>query len=648
MSEEQYLKSITFPGIGKYLIGSSGSSINIDETLSISGDAADAQVTGEQLQYRSQGLYANDYRISGPGWKRLAVLIRGNSGQIDINLSRIDQVYGRHSQNIILGYSGFVDFPSMKWLTTLDRKSNRLAQKEKNSKPYIWQIVNHYDGENLDTCSQEHLMFIDKVRLAYPINWDNIDTSNMSEEEAYEYQNPINIYLDVHITTGQNLDWTKKARGVLEFNIAGHTWNHRAMAFTEEKDCIVDAEGYVLGEFNNVKCQTYEFQLYHESAMQIQDLVKLDQLCTNQSFIAKQIVLNTQQETNDLRYLGDNIKYNRVKNIIPLDKSYEYIVQPYRKNLVVPMDSEDIANINGSEVGFIRKANGIYQTSGVASKDTFTLITRQIPKTHSMANAAPIILKAGKTYYIKDCILVTLPESEFRNRIDNNGSFKWTDTRYGTMDRTDCATITVPADENIVVEAIALQFQYNVDYTKQEFYPQICEKFEDLIWSNDLYDSTSDIWYMGYDDTSLPEKMYSPRGTIRTGDNSHLPLGADYALHFDMWSFEYPDFSGEIILDTMVPRYFYSEIEVDYTKFNQVNEYTWSQDIAIQGLLASDNPNVKIKNSIDNEFGKNLFNLIEDIITYDGGITIIIKSYDNPTLHPEMYGNFTLILKENR
>jgi len=60
-----------------------------------------------------------------------------------------------------------------------------------------------------------------------------------------------------------------------------HTQNHRCVPITSELLCTTNADGDVLGEFDNVVCDTYEFDLVDNHGFYVNEESTFEQLDSN-------------------------------------------------------------------------------------------------------------------------------------------------------------------------------------------------------------------------------------------------------------------------------------------------------------------------------------------------------------------------------
>ena len=240
---------------------------HVDCTLTKHGDAADAGEVGYRLGSSSQGYHAAYDITQGPGWYRAAIMIRSASGIVEMAMVQNKPAVGRFAQNLIFGFTGFAEIVSPNF------DSNADYPRDRGARPHIFQIANHTYGEDFEiAAANDRAIRIDKVRISYPKIW----TDQADENE--EYRNPINIFLDFHVT-GPDIDWEDNLIDPrFELNMTAHTQNHRCVPITSELPCRIDGDENVLGEFGEVACDTYEFELVDNHGFYVEEASVFEQL----------------------------------------------------------------------------------------------------------------------------------------------------------------------------------------------------------------------------------------------------------------------------------------------------------------------------------------------------------------------------------
>lgn len=541
------------------------------------GDELTVASALNKTAYRSQGV-TSEFRATSPGWKRIAVLIRGNSGMIDIVCTGAGM---RSSQNILLGYSAWIDALSSKFL---NNTTSHAELTDQHSKPFIWQASNNWWGSDRDTLPRNKLAYIDKVRLAYPVNWDEIDTSGMTEEQAAEYQNPVNVYFDVHVVAEPSF-FNSYALSI-ESNITGHTDNHRIFPVHEELSCATDpTTGYIVGYFNGVLCKAYEFSLVDNSALHVEDCSRMDKLSVGALWRHQDVeyVLNS-----GLSLPGDRA-WHRLKSLSINTTATDYSVQSIRENMLVPVNYSDYTNATRGS-GYQIHKNGILAFNGSdnITGNTYFPLLRQLPSTaggaNPYANAVPIVLRKGEQYLARDCWIHVMTVDKYREAVAAGSAFATTLTNYYALseDKVGPATLAIPIDEenDRVVVAVSIYFQEGKDYTGRCWYPQLCRADVGVV-ETDPYPSAPD-------DVITREKPFSAKATTYSGEDGLSLVGIDYAVELQVWSDDDPDISGTAVVETASK----AEYLTPADKESLLHEIETTKDTLENEIVASQNEEI--------------------------------------------------------
>lgn len=504
------------------------------------GKDADTESIEVGLSLRSQGV-SGEIEMTSPGWKRIALLRRGINGVASISCT--DSV-ARSSHSVLLGYSSRVDLFSGKYLGT----SNLDERSDPEGCPHIWQMSNNWWGANKDTVPHKRLAYVDKVRIAYPVSWDEVDTSGMTEEEVFEYSHPINTYLDIHVAASPDFDWTKSSAHVY-FNILGHMDGHRVEPITEEISCQTDPEtGYIVGHFNGVLCQAHEFQLVDKSAMRVEEPSRLDKLSVGKLWHHRDVeyVLNSGD-----RLPGDG-DWHRLKALDVRTTAESYAVLPVRENMLANLRNENFSNASRGN-GYKPHLNGLFEFSGAESitSGTYVSFLNQLTKTADstpFALSAPIVLKKGVQYLVRDCWLHVMTVDEYREAKRTGAEFKATLTNYYGLagNRVDPATVEIPVDyeNDRVVVAASLYFAGGKNYTGRCWYPQLSRADVGVV--------ETDPFPADPDAVETRVKPYTSRATVYSGEDCLPPVGVEHAVELQVWSDDDPDISGTATVEVAV------------------------------------------------------------------------------------------------
>lgn len=511
-----------------------------DETLTIPGAPADAAVVGGKLSRRAQGMIS-EVTILSPGWKRVAILTRGSSGFAAISCG-VNGPFGRTSQQLMIGYSGYVSLPGFD-----EEPKNRVC--DPSGHPRLWQMVSHVRGENENTTEPERIFRVDKIRLCYPKNRSEVDPESVTEQEWNEYYTPVHIYLDVHVTCDPSFDWSTIkpppwGQLVLATSITGLVNSDYIHPINEEM--TVEDENPT--GFDGVVCKTYELELENDTQLNIPGYSKMEELTVDKLYCAQklQYTLNS----------GDIIPGRRGSvKLLGLDVSWKnmpFYVQPVCENMLVDYTPEDKKTTY--KMSATRYANGIYEAhcgaaDGLTEKATYITIFDQFPCTK---DKAPIVLKAGQRYVVCDARVQLISYSEYEEIREgenktpaNNKMESYHGTADGRYDR--ALTVIEAADHDRVVVRASLHFSAKGSYDGRCYYPQLCREGVEVITPALTSDNPLSLVTRPVPYTPKPTRM------LNHNDKQYSRIrGMAYANELRVFSLDYPDITGGALLETSV------------------------------------------------------------------------------------------------
>lgn len=446
----------------------------------------------ERLLLRSEGAASNYYLKNG-GWKRILIGIRSNCGFVNLTLNCNVLGGGRTYQNITFGYSMFADHPSAKDAYLATSK----APHTKTKGPVLYQIHNHTFGEDPNQTRMRRLFRIDKVRIAYPLSWD--DTEDWNTENRYS--NPINAYLDVHVAG----DFATAAGYVqLMVNVTGKTYNHRVEPILEETDAPVDAEGNVLG-LDDVKCSTYEMELWENGMFMVPGSSRFDTLISNrlerleEKTVGCGCTVPIKEErvsVSSVNLLHSTMEGSEEGD--PRETRSIYLRAAYKSNLLPCNESLKAASLG---VTVKKLYGGLIQVSGTAE-------TKGLARLYEYADGkAPLVLKKGVTYYISGLQLVLMT--------DLNGAGQ--SIVYGyENDGMAVKTLAYTPVQDMYIFRASMYFKSGNIYEDHLYYPQITVDESQIV--GDLnstaegsiraeYGDDPKVWF---EKGILPKEMYAP------------------------------------------------------------------------------------------------------------------------------------------
>lgn len=395
-----------------------------------------ANEAADILSSRAEGRSSN-YRLSSSGWKRIFIGIRGHSGTVNLSLG-CNNALGHTVQNIALGYSMYADWPASK-ITGMAGQGTYPG-----GGPRVWQISNNCFGEDPAQVDLSQIYRIDKVRVAYPINWD----TTTDADTTGQYQNPVNCYLDIHVAGDVRL-YNGSALVQLMTNILGKSDNHGTSAIIEETDVQVDAEGYVLGSLGE-KCQTVEFMLHEDSAYSVDEPSRFKELLTESTYQLTDKSISTEHFIEDALY---DVR----KLSVPMEETglSGLGIRASRKNNMVPGRTGKFGAVGGVKVEQV--GSGLYRLTGTAAGNAIAKIYEYA------AGDVPIVMKKGVTYYISGMQLY-INTPAMNSRVDRVGY------KSGIL---VANTVTYTPTQDMYVQRIALYISSGNVYDGHLYYPQI-------------------------------------------------------------------------------------------------------------------------------------------------------------------------------
>lgn len=428
--------------------------VNVDPSLSKTGDAADAKTVGDRFERTSQGL-CTEFTFTKPGWKRIATLMRATSGTIDLFCS------GGTIQTLVLGYTGYTD---------------RYApeQSDLRGKPSIWQMSNQRWGKNLEAAGANKTYYIDKVRMVCPLNQKdpNADSKNTAHKQQLVYS------IDVHVVRADGTT-DPGASGSIEANIAGHTVNTGVESYN--KVVPTEFEDGTPIAYNNSKGQAYEFELSEFSGIKVDDPSRFkdlfaEKLSTNEFEVDNLITNNNYKLTNfalnalnvdTYKYLKNNqvreINLNGDNNVPVFIPQYTNLFRQF-KTTQSSTTSKNVRVRWGQKVGVysLEDKDSGSKSFSVSGSTYATIYT-------ASANLAPIILKAGIEYVCRDCRIQLVSLEDFLNQTNlpaiNSG--------INCISSGAPKTVIIPAEDYDRVVYRMQIFIHGVDYNKRVCYPQL-------------------------------------------------------------------------------------------------------------------------------------------------------------------------------
>ena len=282
-----------------------------DETKTVSEKAL-----VERFALTAEGLCQN-YLLTTPGWKRIMVMTRGQSGQLNLNLGH-NNAESRIFQNLGLTIGGYVNFPNGAYGSSY----GTYARNGDNSMPTIYQVYNNEFGDDVNKYPERRAR-IAKVRMGYPVPGTDYEQINDDGSvTTTKLTNPINCYFDIYV----DFDVAIAARsGVqLQVSYSGKSNNNGVEPIVSETDATdigIKKEQLTYFEFE----PKLGVNLYDPNYLNI--LNELESKNIKSNSIEANIVLadSIQQKTETVSTLGTDkleIYSNKKKAVNPTKVTY--------------------------------------------------------------------------------------------------------------------------------------------------------------------------------------------------------------------------------------------------------------------------------------------------------------------------------------
>lgn len=461
-------------------------STNVDVEMKMPGYAPESTAVTEKFDLMSQG-YTGSFTIDkGNGWYTVAVMLRIQSGIAEISLSNLKSEFGRMFQNLVIGFNGMVNF-------VYDDQSKSLTYpRDKSARPRLVQIQNNIYGEEFSiACASKRAVHIDKVRITYP----KIGCSDKDDvRSSSAYTNPLNFYLDIHVTGGPDGDWVDLGGVGVTCNIHSRSQNHRCFPVREQIPCRTSEDGTPIGYYDNVLCDEEVLNLQRNSSFYAKEYSRFDKVSLGDTFkiVEKQVHCDNGLGVFIDEGLPETLKLKDMTadlgaaNVDDTGNEKLYL-QPFYENMVIDLapaewnytSDKDFRNLH------VKKQPGGYykvleiSNGGNCIKDTQLEIYKIETGNGYKKPVTPIILHKGVTYSIIDCTLHVLPLDTYRSTYEGKGAFPSSSalTRVGKGSGTSINGYTeYTPDKDMVVAKVAIPLSKNYCYEGRCYYPQISRK----------------------------------------------------------------------------------------------------------------------------------------------------------------------------
>lgn len=498
------------------------------DPVAISQAVDEALEENERLQLIPEGMSSNYYIKSG-GWKRILVCIRSNAGIVNLALASNNSSC-RTFQNVTFGYSMHVDHPTVKGTG---------KPFVSGDGPVLYQLVNNTFGEDPNQTELSRIFRIDKVRIAWPLSWDDTEEANTNNR----YTNPVNTYLDIHVAGDVEAAYAINGIGVqLMTNILAKSYNHNTAAILEETDAPMSEDGYVLG-LDDVKCQTKELVLRENSMFLIpgqscfENLASkgFDQLVDDSvEVVAGSGTVPQRLSVSRIEFsFGGDDLVDGVQDIMGIGAPL-IIRGSYAHNLLhAPRKPTNSNGITATKLH-----SGIYCLNGTATANGLAQLYN-----HEAGDQYPVRLLAGHTYYVSGGVQLRLGSSP-----DATDGFVYWNGYQGNSSAV--LTRQYTSDTDLYILRASVFFYKGVTYDNYLYYPQVTEDASLVIKDLNVdavgyplreyksyktqtaANSTPALSYAAWlQKNVLPKEMYSPAPlVISLPDKGYYAAGLDLDL----------------------------------------------------------------------------------------------------------------------
>ena len=270
----------------------------------------------ERFALTAEGLCQN-YLLTTPGWKRIMVMTRGQSGQLNLNLGH-NNAESRIFQNLGLTIGGYVNFPNGAYGSSY----GTYARNGDNSMPTIYQVYNNEFGDDVNKYPERRAR-IAKVRMGYPVPGTDYEQINDDGSvTTAKLTNPINCYFDIYVDF--DIAIATRSGVQLQVSYSGKSNNNGVEPIVSETDATdigIKKEQLTYFEFE----PKMGVNLYDPNCLNILNELESKNIKSNSIEANVILVDSIQQKTETVSTLGADkleIYSNKKKVVNPIKVTY--------------------------------------------------------------------------------------------------------------------------------------------------------------------------------------------------------------------------------------------------------------------------------------------------------------------------------------